>query len=140
MTIITDNLGNAYGVQGNPLATNQVVGTPVYATTTLAAATGGNASLASAVGKTTWINGFYVCIGHLSTGNPVAGQVTVSFDGGTTTHMNYAIAVSTSYPGTVQIDFPDPIPATASNTTIKVTAPALAGAGIGSISVFGYQL
>lgn len=136
---ISDASGNAIGTTGNPVATNQVVGTPIYATATLTAATGGSATLAAVAGKTTYLNGFYVSIAHTSTGT-VAGQVTVSLNGGGATHMNYLIAVSTTYPGLVQVTFPDPIPATAANTTIVITAPTLTGAGIGSISVFGYQL
>jgi hypothetical protein len=136
---ISDTLGNAFGTTANPMATNQLVGTPVYATLALAAATGGNASLAAAAGKTTYINGFYVSVAHTSSATS-AGQVVVSLDNGVTTHMNFTIAVSTTYPGLVEVNFPDPIPATAANTAIRVTCPTLANAGIGSISSFGYQL
>lgn len=136
---IADGFGNPIGTTANPVATNQVVGTPIYATATLVAATGGSATLAAVAGKTTYLNGFYVSIAHTASGT-VAGQVTVSLNGGGTVHMNYMIAVSSTYPGLVEITFPDPIPATAQNTTIVITAPTLAAAGIGSISVFGYQL
>lgn len=136
---ISDGNGNTFGTTANPIATNQLVGTPAYATSALVAATGGNTSLAGVTGKTTYINGFYVSVAHTSTGVS-AGQVTVSLDGGTTTHMNFTIAVSTTFPGLVQIDFPDPIPAIAQNTAIKITCPTLANAGIGSIAAFGYQL
>ncbi len=136
---LVDSSGNPTGSVADPLATNQVVGTPVYATTTLAAATGGTATLPAAPNKTTYLNGFSVHVAHTSAG-VVAGQVTVSLDGGTTTHMNFLIAVSTTYPGLVDIDFPDPIPAKQANQSIVITAPSLASAGIGSITVFGYQL
>lgn len=130
---------NSIGTQGNPLATNQVVGTPVYNTTTLASGATANVALPAALGKTTYLNGFYVSVAHTTTGT-AAGQVTVSLDGGTTVHMNYTIAVSTAYPGLVNMDFPDPIPAKAPNTTIVVTSPLLSAAGTGSITAFGYQL
>src|SRR5579883_356268 len=136
---ISDGSRNAIGTTSNPVATNQVVGTPIVATATLAAATGGSATLAATAGKTTYLNGFYVSIAHTASGT-VAGQVTVSLNGGGGIAMNFMIAVSTTYPGLVEVTFPDPIPATAANTTIVVTAPTLAGTGIGSISVFGYQL
>src|SRR6266849_4652099 len=74
-----DASGNAAGTQGNPTATNQLVGTPVYGTATLAAATGGTATLAANATKTTYINGFYVSVAHTSAG-VVAGQVTLSLD------------------------------------------------------------
>lgn len=131
--------GNPFGTVSNPIATNQLVGTPVYATLTLAAATGGNTSLAGVAGKTTYINSFYVSVAHTSSGVS-AGQVTLSLDGGTTTHGNFTIAASTTFPGLVEVTFQDPVPATAQNTAIKVTAPALTNAGIGSIFLVGYQL
>lgn len=136
---LRDTNNNAFGTASNPVATNQLVGTPVYATATLAAATGGSATLAAVAGKTTYINGFFVSIAHTAS-STVAGQVTVSLNAGGSTAMNFLIAVSSSYPGLVEVTFPDPIPATAQNTTIIVSAPTLSGAGIGSISVFGYQL
>lgn len=137
--VLADTSDNPFGTSSNPIATNQFVGTVVYQTTTMLAAASGNVTLPAAVGKTTYLNGFYVSVAHTAS-STVAGQVTVSLDGGTTTHMNYLIAVSSTYPGLVQVDFPDPIPATAANTGIKVTSPALTGAGIGSITAFGYQL
>src|SRR5258706_13324326 len=85
---LTDNSGNSnFGQQANPLATNQVVGTPVYNTNTAAAALACAATLPAVAGKTTYINGF-VCTSHAPTAN-VFGTVTVSFDGGTTTHLNF---------------------------------------------------
>lgn len=137
---MVDNGGNAsYGSVANPLATNQLVGTPVYGTTTMSSGGSGNASLAAASGKKTYINGFYVSVAHTAS-STVSGQVTLSLDGGVTTHMNFTIAVSSAYPGLVNMDFPDPIPALSVNTSIVVTCPALSGAGNGSIAVFGYQL
>jgi hypothetical protein len=133
---ISDANGNAFGSVSNPIATNQLVGTPVVASTTLPAATGGTATLAAAAGKTTYINGFYVSIAHTASGT-VAGQVTVT---GIGTTLNFLIAVSATYPGLVEVNFPDPIPASAVNTAIVVTAPTLTGAGIGSVTAFGYQL
>lgn len=129
----------SFGSASNPLATNQLVGTPVYATTTLASGATANVSLPATSGKTTYLNGFYVSVAHTSAG-VASGQVTVSFDGGTTTHMNFTIAVSTTYPGLVNMDFPDPIPAKSPNTTIVITSPTLTNAGNGSITAFGYEL
>lgn len=136
---IKDASGNAFGTTANPIATNQLVGTPVYATATGSAGATANVSLAAVAGKTTYINGFYVSVAHTASGT-IAGQVTLSLNGGTSTHMNFLIAVSTTYPGLVEVTFPDPIPATAANTTIVITLPALTGGGVSSISAFGYQL
>ena len=131
--------GSPFGTVSNPVATNQLVGTPAYATVALSAAAGGNASLAGVTSKTTYINGFYVSVAHTSSGVS-AGQVTLSLDGGTTTHGNFTIAVSTTFPGLVEVNFQDPVPATAANTAIKVTVPSLTNAGVGSIFLVGYQL
>lgn len=135
---MVDQTGAAFGTQGNPLATNQLVGTPVYATGTSASGAQVQASLPAAVGKTTYINGFYA---SCDTSAAAKVQVTVSFDGGTTVHMNFLLASSASVPGVVDIDFPDPIPAKSPNTSIVVTIPAVGGASTNvSLSVYGYQL
>jgi len=138
---VTDQFGKEFGTQGNPLATNQVVGTPVYsppATST----TGGQcvATLpADTTGKkTTYLNGFFASFDS-STAKSVF--VTISFDGGVTTHMSFLLASSSSVPGEVSPPFPDPIPATKPGTTIVVTVPAPGGATQSvSCQAWGYQL
>lgn len=135
---LTDQTGNPGGSQANPLATNQVVGTPVYATGTTAAGAQVQSSLAAAGGKTTYLNGFYAAVDTNATTKAVF--VTVSLDGGTTTHMNFLLASSSSVPGVVDVAFPDPIPATAQNKTIVVTIPAVSGTSSVSLAVYGYQL
>jgi hypothetical protein len=139
MGMLSDPGGNTnFGTPANPLATNQVVGTPVYATNTSAAGASINASLPAVAGKTTYLNGFYASVDTAATTKQVF--VTVSFDGGTTAHMNFLLASSASVPGVVDMVFPDPIPATGPNKTIVVTIPSVGGTSSVSLSVFGYQL
>lgn len=135
---LVDGNGSPTGSVGDPLATNQLVGTPVYATNTSAAGAQVQGTLPAATGKTTYLNGFYAAVDTAATTKQVF--VTVSFDGGTTTHMNFLLASSASVPGVVNIDFPDPIPAKTPNTTIVVTVPAVGGTSNVSLTVFGYQL
>jgi hypothetical protein len=129
---------NAIGTQANPLATNQVVGTPVYNSSTAVAAAQCVATLPAVAGKTTYINGFTVTT-HSPTAN-VFGTVTVSLDGGTTTHLSYILCESSTVGGDLNIDFPDPIPATASNKTIVITLPAVTSGAVSAIATYGYQL
>jgi len=135
---LTDQVGSQFGIPSNPVATNQLVGTPVYATATSSTGAAISASLPAVAGKTTYINGFVAGVDATAA---FSNFVTLSLDGGTTTHMNFTLASTTSVPGQVNIDFPDPIPAKSANTTIVVSI--LVGAGGTSkeaISVFGYQL
>ncbi len=134
-----DGSGTAIGTQGNPLATNQVVGTPVTATNTAAAGAQCVATLAAVPGKTTCINQLVVTIAHASTGN-VSGIVTLSLDGGSTVHQNFVVGTSTTVPVVLAIPFEDPLPAKGVNVTIVVTVPALANGGIVAVSLQGYQL
>lgn len=136
---LVDNNGNVtYGSQGNPVATNQVVGTPVVSTQTAAAAAQCQSSLPAAAGKTTYLNGF-VCTAHAPAAN-VFGTVTVSLDGGTTVHMNFVLLESSTIGGMLNIDFPDPIPAKAPNTSIVITIPTITSGAATAITAFGYQL
>lgn len=131
-------VAGSIGTQANPLATNQVVGTPVYASTSAAAAAQCVSSLPAVAGKTTYLNGF-VCTSHAPTAN-VFGTVTVSLDGGTTTHFQFIYLESATLGGMLNIDFPDPIPATGPNKSIVVTIPAITSGAASAITVFGYQI
>lgn len=126
------------GTQANPLATNQVVGTPVVATQTAAAALQCQSSLPAITGKTTYLNGF-VCTAHAPATN-VFGTVTVSLDSGTTVHMNFVFLESSTIGGMLNIDFPDPIPAKNPNTSIVITIPAITSGAATAITAFGYQI
>ena len=133
-----DASGNFYGSVANPFATNQVVGTPVYNSATALAAAQCVATLPAVAGKTTYLNGFAVTT-HAPTAN-VTGTVTVSFDGGTTVHLNYIMCESATIGGDLNIAFPDPIPATSSNKSIVITLPAITGGAVSAVSAYGYQL
>lgn len=134
-----DKTGTSLGTQANPVATNQVVGTPVYNSNTAAAALQCQATLpGDNTGKTTYINGFAITA-HAPTAN-VQGTATVSLDGGTTQHLNFIFCESSTIGGMLQIEFPDPLPATKPNTSIIVTLPAITGGAVSAVSVYGYQL
>lgn len=137
-TVLTDKTGASLGTQANPLATNQVVGTPVYNSATAAAAAQCQATLPAANGKTTYINGFIIT-SHAPTGN-VQGTASVSLDGGTTQHLQFIFCESSTVGGQLQVEFPDPIPAKTPNTTIVVTLPAITSGAVSAISAYGYQL
>lgn len=98
------------------------------------------ATLATAVGKTTYITGFTVTAAGATAGSVVSVTVT----GVITGTLTYTFAVPTGATLAAQpltVNFSKPIPASATNTTIVVTCPAL-GAGNTNASVVaqGYQL
>jgi hypothetical protein len=135
---LVDSSGNPTGSVADPLATNQVVGTPVYATATTTTGQALSVTLPAVAGKTTYLNGFYAAVDIAAA---VKIFVNVSLDGGTTTHMSFLLASSTSVPGITDPPFPDPIPAKAPNTAIVVTFSATFGAtGTGTLTAYGYQL
>lgn len=85
------------------------------------------ATLTSAVGKTAHINGFQ-CTGA---GATAASVVTVTVAGVITGTMSYSVAVPAGVTTGINpliVSFPRPVPASATNTNIVVTMPAL-GAG-----------
>lgn len=97
------------------------------------------ATLAAAAGKTTFITGFEVTAGGATAGALV--NVTVAgLIGGTDT---YTFAVPTGATLAAQpliVEFPEPIAASAVNTAIVVTLPAVgAGSTNAAVSAHGYQ-
>ena len=134
-----DKTGTSLGTVQNPVATNQVVGTPVYNSATAAAAAQCVATLPASGGTTTtYINGF--CVTSHAPGATVYGTVSVSLDGGTTQHLLFIFCESATIGGMLQIEFPDPLPAVAANKAIVVTLPAVTGGAVSAIAAYGYQL
>src|SRR5260221_372939 len=113
---LRDASGNVFGSQANPMATNQVVGTPLTNSNTGAAGAQVLATLTGTATTKVYINGFIVTT-HAPAANQT-GQVTVTgVIGGT---MNFTLCESATIGGEMIIFFPDPIPATAINTPIVV--------------------
>lgn len=117
-----------------------------YGSTAIAAASGNVANaaavatLAAVAGKTTYITGFEIT----ASGATAALVVSVTVVGtitGTLTYTYAAVAGAALINTPLVVQFPTPIPASATNTTIVVTLPALgAGNTNATVVAHGYQL
>lgn len=98
------------------------------------------ATLAAAAAKTTYITGFTVTATGATLGLPVLVTVTGTITG-TLTYVFAAIAGVLLISQPLIVNFPTPVPASAVNTAIVVTLPAL-GAGNTNAAVVatGFQL
>lgn len=145
-TAITENqfgnvrMGTNRGLILNYFSDYPYLTTPETASSGNVANANAVATLAAAVGKTTYISGCAIT----STGATIGAVVNVTIVGvitGTMT-LNYAAPAGVSAMGTPLIlNFNPPIPASATNTTIVVTLPALgAGNTNAAVTAWGYQL
>ena len=148
------NAANPSWTEGNEvlasvdLSGNQrVAPTPYPSAATPETASSGNqananavATLAASSGKTTYITGFEIT----ATGATSAGVVTVTVAGVITGTMSYTFAVPAGVSvgcTPLIVEFPYPIPASATNTTIVVTLPALGSGNTNATTVaHGFQL
>lgn len=98
------------------------------------------ATLAAATGKTTYITGF-TCTAAGATAAAVVEVTVVGLIGGTATYIFTAPAGATVAAAPLSVQFPEPVAASAVDTAIVVTLPAL-GAGNTNAAVVatGYQL
>lgn len=114
------------GLQGNPNA--------ITASATAAAAAQCTANFPAVSGKTNYIQGFAF------TSNIGGASVTqaVTLAGVITGTMNFQAAWTTAVGPTIIVNFPSPIPASATNTAITFNCPALANTGASAISMWGY--
>jgi hypothetical protein len=118
------------------------VPTGTQATVITASATGAaqanNASLSAVAGKTTYVTGFTVT----GTGATAASVITVTVTGISPT-LNYSILIPagvTTAITTLTVQFPQPIPASATNTAVVVNCPSFgAGNTNASCSAYGFQ-
>jgi hypothetical protein len=81
------------------------------------------ATLSGVSGKTTYITGFEICSNGSTLGSTVNPTVTGTVTG--TLTYTYQVPVLSGLPHPLIIAFPLPIPASATNTSIVVTLPAL---------------
>ena len=152
VTWASDQVGTAgtpnatvLSVQGvssmTPIIANQTNLYPSGATPITASATGTTAAttatLAGAVGKTTYISGFAI---RANATAAATGNATVT--GTITGTMNFSqwTAPLASGIGTVEQRFSPPIPASTTNTGIAVVSAAPGSGGVVSVSAWGYQL
>lgn len=97
------------------------------------------ATLAGAAGKTTYITGFEITAGGATAGALVLATVTGLINGTATYVYAVATGAATGSPPLI-VEFPAPIPASAVNTAIVVTLPALgAGNTNAAVVAHGFQ-
>lgn len=114
-------------------------GTPVSASSGNVANAAAVATLAGVAGKTTYITGFR-CGGSGSTAATVVNITVAGLIGGTQTYTMVSVAGATLANTPVIREFTQSIPASAVNTAIVVTMPALgAGNTNASCNAEGYQ-
>lgn len=139
--------GNQVGSSTDLGGNTRVSATPYPAAATPITNSSGNvansnavATLAAAVGKTTYITGFEITAGGATTG----ALVTVTVVGPVTGTMSYTFAAPTGATVGAEpliVEFPVAIPASATNTAIVVTLPALGSGNTNATAVaHGYQL
>ena len=128
------------GVPELSIATYPPGSTPVASASGNVANATATATLAGAVGRTTYVTGFQIT----SAGATSAGVVTATLAGviGGTIAYTYGTVAGTSAANPIfDVQFTNPLPASATNTAIVLTLPAL-GAGnlFTTISLQGFQI
>lgn len=132
---LVDSTGTALGSAAAPLRIAEVAGTSVVASATAAAAAACTATLAGVAGRTT-----YICGLAITTTNPagiVSGIATVTGLGVT---LNFQVVESTTHGFQLLVTFDNPVPASAANTAIVVTLPAITGGAASAVTAWGFQL
>jgi hypothetical protein len=114
--------------------------TPVTASSGNVANASGAASLAAVAGKTNYVTGFQIT----STGSTAAAVVAATLAGilgGTATYIYATVAGATLKNQDLLVRFAIPVPASAVNTAITITLPALgAGNTNAAVSIQGFYL
>lgn len=133
---ITDGAGNLVSPSGGTV----VGSTSLSASSGNVAAASAVATLAGAANQTTYISGFQVT-GAGATGASVISVTVAGLLGGTAT---YTMAIPAGVSATVQplvVSFYPPLPASAANTSIVVTAPSFgAGNTNATVNAQGYRI
>ena len=124
---------------GQPLQTGGNVGlnvgTPLVQTSIGNAAAANVVTLPTAAGRTTYISGF-----ELTTGVVVAAVSAVVAVAGVSNGLNYQITELATGDGDLFVSFIPAIPASAANTVITVSLPALTGGGVTALNARGYLI
>lgn len=139
MAIVSDKYGNEYNPQG--VSSDYPIGAvPITGSSGTVANGSTVATLAAAVGKTTYVTGFIISGTGATIGLAVAPTL-VGVISGTMTFAYAAIAGALLMSTPMVVTFPKPIPASAVNMAITLTVPALGLGNTNSTAViFGYQL
>lgn len=124
----------------SPVGAYPNTATPLTADSGNQANTVATATLAGASGVTTYISGFIIT----ASGSTAATVVTVTITGviSGTLHLTFVSPAGATTAATpLVVTFPYPIPASAQNTAIAVSLPALgAGNTNATVNAFGFQL
>lgn len=117
------------------LKTSLIQASPVNSSATGDATHSAVATLPGVANKTTYISGFTMTT--TAPASAVNGVATIAgLLGGT---MYYQVQESTAQGFQLTIIFAQPIPASAQNTAIYVTIPAIAGGGLTAVAAYGFQ-
>jgi hypothetical protein len=128
------------GVMVTPASDYPLNAIPVSASSGNQANANAVATLPGVAGKTTWITGFEMTSAG-ATGAGVLNPTVAGVLGGTLTYTYACIAGATLANAPLIVEFPKPVPASAANTAIVVTLPALgAGNANATCVAHGYQL
>lgn len=140
---VTNSVAGAAVTQANPLPTSSMAlpsgATPLAISSGNVANAIASATLAAASGKTTYIRGFSITPG----GATAAALVTATLVGlGNTLSFTVGAPAGVAVMGSSTIvNFGDGMPASAVNTAIVLSLPALgSGNTSASVSIWGYQL
>lgn len=114
--------------------------TPVKASSGNVANASGVATIAAVAAKTAYITGFDVT-GSGATAASVVSVTVTGLLGGTSTYTLSVVAGATLSNAVLSIRFAPPLPASAANTAIVVTCPALgAGNTNNAVNAYGFYL
>lgn len=111
------------------------VGTPLAATSIGNAAAANVVTLPTAAGRTTYISGF-----DLTTGVVIAAASAVLAVAGISNGFNYQVTELVVGNGNLIVSYVPAIPASAVNTVITVSLPALTGGGVTALNARGYLI
>jgi hypothetical protein len=123
-----------------PLGADGSDATPVTAGSGNVANASAAATIPAVVGKTAYISGFTIS-GAGATAAAVVNPTVAGIISGTKTYTYCAVAGATLFNPVLDIQFCPPIPASAVNTAITVTCPALgAGNTNNTVNAYGFYL
>lgn len=108
---------------------------PVGASATAAAALINAVTLPAVAGKTTYLRGFIITAGNVAA--VVLGVVTVT--GLAVGTQNFQFVETVGAGAVLSVEYPDLMAASAPNTAIVVTLPAIATGGVSAVAVWGFQ-
>ena len=129
---------NSWPVGSQPYPNGAV---PLATSSGVVANTTATATLAAVSGKTTYITGFDISADGATTGSCVVPTVGLLIGGGNFSYL-FCFPSSASASGSVYVvNFSPPVPASAVNTSISVSLPALGTGNTGAVvNVRGFQL